>query len=76
MHVETIDLVVEGHLALHGQLVDEVVDRLGAVARPVVDSLKFATRGTIPRKAPRPRRQGMASVDPVSEGGFEACAQR
>jgi hypothetical protein len=49
MHFETIDLVVEGHLALHGQPVDEVVDRLGAVARPVVDSLRFATRGTIPR---------------------------
>jgi hypothetical protein len=39
-HVEAVDLVVEDHLTLDRQPVDEVVDRLGAVGRAMVDGLE------------------------------------
>lgn len=36
-HVQTVDLVVQRHLPLHREPVDEVVDGLGSIGRPVVD---------------------------------------
>jgi hypothetical protein len=38
-HVESIDLVVEGDLPFDRQGIDEVVDRLASVRRPIVDRL-------------------------------------
>jgi hypothetical protein len=38
------DLVVESYLTLHGQPVDELIDRLGPVWRPVVDRLEIRHR--------------------------------
>lgn len=43
-HVQTVDLVVERHLALGIKAVDEVVDRLGPVWRSVVDGLQVRHR--------------------------------
>jgi hypothetical protein len=70
-HVETVDLVVERYLALDREPVDEVVDWLCAIGRPIVDGLEVRHEGTIPRATDNLGGREWQSVDPVSEGGFE-----
>jgi hypothetical protein len=48
-HVQAIDLIVERHLALGVQPVNEVVDRLGSVSRAVVDGLKRGHNSNVGR---------------------------
>jgi hypothetical protein len=46
-HVQPIDLIVECHLALRVQPIDEVVYRLGAVSGAVVDGLKLGHNSNV-----------------------------
>jgi hypothetical protein len=77
-HVEAVDLVVEGHLTLDRQPVDEIVDRLGTVGRPVVDGLEVRhgrriLGGTDKLARSRPRQSSVQAVDSTECGLMALC---
>ena len=70
-HVEAVDLVVEDHLTLDRQPVDEVVDRLGAIRRAVVDGLHGRESVAVRSDIPGYRwigGSGASSVMPIEQG--------
>jgi hypothetical protein len=54
--VQTVDLVVEDDLHLDGQALNELIDRLHTIGRPVEDALQPSHPPTLPEQTDTPTR--------------------